>query len=120
MKDIVNILKNKNKTYIEYAVLDLQSIQDRYNQDKILELNFSSYQTYIIGYLLATHILSKINNDRSYIKEYINLINNSNNMTFVETLKKLDLEVIDEDNVILSDNSIKVLKREYKKRVEAL
>lgn len=120
MKDIVNILKNKNKTYIEYAVLDLQSIQDRYNQDKILELNFSSYQTYIIGYLLATHILSKINNDRSYIKEYINLINNSNNMTFVETLKKLDLEVIDEDNVILSDNSIKVLKREYKKRVEEL
>lgn len=119
-EDIVGILKNKNETYIEYAILDLKNIYEKYNTDKIYELNFSNYQSYVIGYLLATHILNKINNDTSYISEYINLINNSNNMTFVDTLKKLDLEVIDEENVILSDNSIKVLKREYTKRVEVL
>jgi len=119
-EDIVRILKNKNETYIEYAIFDIKNVCEKYNTDKIYELNFSNYQSYVIGYLLATHILNKINNDNSYINEYINLINNSNNMTFVETLKKLDLEVIDEENVILSDNSIKVLKREYKKRVEVL
>ena len=117
-EDIVGILKDKDETYIEYAVLDIDNVYEKYNNDKIYELNFSNYQSYVIGYLLATHILSKINKDNGYINEYINLINNSNNMSFVDTLKKLDLEVIDEDKVILSDKSIKVLKREYKKRVE--
>ena len=117
-RNLANLLKDKSDIYIEYALLDISNIKKRYDSTKVLTLNYTDYQTYIIGYLLATHILLKINNNKDYIKEYLYLIDNSNNMTFVDTLKRLDLEVIDEDNVILSDESIKVLKREYKKRVE--
>ena len=119
-EDIHILLDGKSDDYIYYACCDMKEISDRYEQTGILYLNFMYLQRYIIGYLISTHIVERINQDRKYIDQFIELNDNSNNMSFIDTLKELDLEVVDEDYVILSDDSLKQLKKEYKKRIITL
>ena len=116
-EDIHILLDGKSDDYIYYASCDMKEISDRYEQTGILYLNFMYLQRYIIGYLISTHILERINQDRKYIDQFIELNDNSNNMSFIDTLKELDLEVVDKNYVILSDDSLKQLKKEYKKRI---
>lgn len=116
-EDIHLLLSNKSDDYIYYASCDMKDISDRYEQTGVLYLNFIYLQRYVIGYILSTHMLERISQDRKYIQQFIELNDNSNNMNFVDTLSELDLEVVDEDYVILSNNSLKKLKKEYKKRI---
>lgn len=116
-EDIHLILKDKSDDYINYACFDMNEISDRYEQTGELYLNFMYLQRYIIGYILSSHILERINNNKKYTGQLIELIDNINNMSFIDTLNELDLEVVDKDAVILSDRSIKTLKKEYKKRI---
>lgn len=119
-EDIHLLLKGKTDDYIYYASFDMKDISDRYEQTGVLYLNFLYLQRYVIGYILSTHILERIKHNKKYIKQYIELNDNSNNMSFVDTLKELNLDVIDEDYIILSNESIKQLKKEYKKRIISL
>lgn len=119
-QDLLDIFKDKPDGYIEYSLLNMECIIENYKLSGKIEFNFSKLQNYIIGYILSTHILSNIRYDKKYINDYLYLVNNSNNMNFLDTLERLDLEVIDKEKIILSDNSLKILKKEYKKRVDEI
>ena len=84
------------------------------------ELSFDMLQRDIIGGVLSTHMYERITNKRKLIKEFVELNDWCNEMDFVDTLKYLDLDVIDEDAAILSDRSIRRLTREYRKRCKNL
>ena len=111
---IHNLLKNKSDEYINQVCLDIEEmLSSGY-------MNFTYLQRYIIAACLSTHLVNRIINNPKKIGDFITLNDNCNNMSFVDSLKLLDLKLDDENYVILSDSSIKVLRKEYKERINNL
>lgn len=91
--------------------------------DEILgynSLRYNYYQRYIIAIVLSSLIVNRINDNPDNIKLFIDLNDNCNQFSFIESLEYLGLEVIDKDNIILSDNSLEILEKEYQKRLSKL
>lgn len=107
-EDIMDLIKNQGKFYRNCVD------EDCYKMLKQDNLNFYDLQRYIIGGCLAAHIIDR----DDYIAIFKEIHNNCNQMTFIETLKFLRLEVIDEENIILSNKSLKLLKEEYARKVK--
>lgn len=110
-EDLFEIIGSQDNFYKEYAVEDYEDIV------KYGDLNFQALQRNVIGGCLSSHLIDKIASDESYIDLFKELHNCCNQMTFIDTLKALGIEVLDEDLVILSNKSLKLLKEEYSKRV---
>ena len=105
-------LVGKNPYYAEYATHNIIKCMEEN------ELNFYTLQRYVIGGILSTHMYERIHNDKKKISEFIELNDFVTKMSFIDTLKYLDLEVIDEDAVILSPESNKLLRMQYEKRTK--
>lgn len=84
------------------------------------ELSFPLLQRYIIGGCLSAYMLERINNNHKYLYEFFELNDYCNEMEFIDTLKYLDLEVIDEDMILLSKKSLKDIEVSYAKKVKKL
>ncbi len=84
------------------------------------ELSFDMLQRDIIGGIMSTHMYERISNKRKLVKEFVELNDWCNEMDFVDTLKYLDLDVVDPDSIIVSRKSIRELTREYRKRCKNL
>lgn len=100
-----------------YASLNSEDLQDIVDKQ---ELSFHLLQRDIIGGVLSTHMYERISNKPKLIKEFVELNDSCNEMDFVDTLKYLDLDVVDEDAVVLSKRSIRKLRSEYIKRCKDL
>jgi len=110
----INSILDNNKFYMECIMDDINNV--------IIseQLQFYKHQGYIIGGLLSSLLVNKIINNPDDINMLIELNDNCNNCSFVDTLEYLGLKVIDKDNIILSDDSIKLLEKEYQKRLSKL
>ena len=108
-----SLLKDKDDNYIYLACTDLEDML------KTGYMNYSMLQKYIISAVLSTRLLNRIKKDNSY-KSFIELNDNCNDMTFVDSLKYLGLLLKDEKKIILSDDSLNELNREYFERVLTL
>lgn len=111
-EDLFEIIAKGNNIYQLYATEDYEDII------KNGELNFQSLQRNVIGGCLSAHILDKINSDNGYISLFKDIHDYCNQMTFVDTLRYLGLDVIDEENIILSNNSLALLRLEYSNKVK--
>lgn len=111
-EDIFDIVDCQNQFYRDNAYEEYDDILR--NGD----LNFQSLQRNVIGGCLSAHILDRVIADSSYISVFKNVHDWCNQMTFVETLKYLGLEVIDEDKIILSNKSLVLLREEYSRKVK--
>ena len=110
----INSILDNNKFYMECIIDDINNV--------IIseQLQFYKHQGYIIGGLLSSLLVNKIINNPDDINMLIELNDNCNNCSFVDTLEYLGLKVIDKDNIILSDDCIKLLEKEYQKRLSKL
>ena len=115
----------KNAKINKYILADLIGNDPLYSKlafehlEKIIanrHLDFYTLQRNVIGGIISTHMYERISKNPKLIKEFIELNDWCNEMDFVDTLKYLDLELEDEDRVILSRESVKELRREFKKR----
>ena len=114
--------KGELNKYDIYTLLGGELPYARFATDNIIkviknrELNFNMLQRDVIGGILSTHMYERIKKNEKNIDEFIELNDSVNDMTFQDTLRYLDLEVVDEDAIILSDRSNKLLRMEYEKR----
>lgn len=108
---IIGLLNNKSDEYKDCVYDDLIEIMDNGF------MSFDYLQRYVIAGVLSSHILERIRYNFNDLSEFKYLNDNMYNMGFVDTLKMLDLSLDDEELVILSNNSIKLLRKEYKKRI---
>ena len=100
-----------------YASLNSEDLQDIVARK---EMSFDMLQRNIVGGILSTHMYERISNRPKLIKEFVELNDSCNEMDFVDTLKYLDLDVVDADSVVLSKRSIRKLRSEYIKRCKDL
>lgn len=82
------------------------------------DLDYTLLQRDIVGGILSSYMFERIENDSSRIKEFIELNDNINNISFVEVLNYLDLDIIDKEFVLLSNTSNNILNDSYKKRLK--
>ncbi len=114
-KDFVdNFISLKNRRYASIIKEDIEEIIG-YNK-----LRYYYHQRYIIAIILSSLLVNRINDNPNNIKLFIELNDNCNTFSFIESLKYLGLEVVDKDNIILSDDSLNLLEREYQKRLTKL
>lgn len=110
--DIFNFM-GKDPYYARYAIDNILEVMNDG------ELNFYQLQRYVLGGVLSTHMYERISSDNKKIHEFIELNDFVSKMSFVDTLKYLDLEVVDEDAIILSPESNKLLRMQYEKRTKS-
>ena len=108
------LLKGKSDEYINQVCLDIEEMLDSGY------MNFTYLQRYVIAGCLSTHLAHRIISNKKKIRDFIYLNDNCNKMSFVDSLKFLGLELDDEEYVILSDSSLKTLKKEYSERIYTL
>lgn len=108
------ILNGKSDFYFEMAYDDYLEII------RTGELNFPLLQRNVVGGCLAMHMLYRIGKDKRKIGEFITINDCCNSMSFIDTLRFLDLNVVDEDIVILDKSSIDTLQKEYIYRVKSI
>ena len=108
--DITSLLIDKSDEYIEAVYDDIE--QMTLNN----EMNFNFLQRYVVGACISTHMLQRIKDDYNKINEFIYINDNCNSMSFIDTLKMLELPLKDKKLVILTDSSIELLSKEYKSR----
>jgi len=82
------------------------------------DLDYTSLQRDIVGGILSSYMFERIENDSSRIKEFIELNDNINNISFIGVLKYLDLDVVNKEFVILSNTSNNILNDSYKRRLK--
>lgn len=111
---LFSFLNSKDKRYVGIIGEIIDEILG-YNS-----LRYNYYQRYIIAIILSSLLVNCINDNPNNIKLFIDLNDNCNQFSFIESLEYLGLEVIDKDNIILSDNSLEILGKEYQKRLSKL
>lgn len=82
------------------------------------ELSFPLLQRYIIGGCLSAYMLERIDSNHRYINEFFELNDACNEMSFVDSLNYLDLEVTNKDIVLLSPKSLLKIKKAYISRIK--
>ena len=82
------------------------------------DLDYTLLQRDIVGGILSSYMFDRIDSNSSRIKEFIELNDNINNISFVEVLNYLDLDIIDKEFVLLSNTSNIILNDCYKKRLK--
>lgn len=82
------------------------------------DLDYTLLQRDIVGGILSSYMFDRIDSNSSRIKEFIELNDNINNISFVEVLNYLDLDIIDKEFVLLSNTSNNILNDSYKKRLK--
>lgn len=107
-------LEGKNEFYAKWALAD---ISDSLKQG---DINFSPLQRNIIGGIISSHMYARIKDKPSRISEFVELNNHVNDISFLDTLHFLDLDVVDKQTFELSDESVKTLTYNYKNRVKGV
>ncbi len=123
-------------TYLKYGAIDddmlFHMIDSRsgYERDVVrMHLNwidenealrFDSLQRDVIGGVMASYMHERILEQPKRIVEFIELNNHCNEIPFLDVLRSLDLEVVDETSWMLSRSSLKKLERSYQKELKSL
>ncbi len=84
------------------------------------ELDIWLLQRYVIGGVLASYMHQRILQKPARIRQFIELNDYCNEMEFIDILKYLDLELLDEGTVEVSPESLKVLEKSYKAELLSL
>ena len=63
-------------------------------------------------------MFERIENDSSRIKEFIELNDNINSISFVDVLNYLELDIVDKEYILLSNTSNNILNDSYKRRLK--
>lgn len=108
------IFADKSDFYFDVAYHDYLDIK-RNN-----ELSYPLLQRNVVGGILANHMLYRIEKNPKKVGEFITIHENCTNMLFTDTLRFLDLEVVDDYYSLLSKDSLNTLKKEYVYRVKGI
>ncbi len=108
------IFNYKSDAYFDAAYDDYLEIK------RTNEMCFPLLQRNVIGGVLASHLLYRIGNAPKHIGEFITIHENCANMLFPDTLRFLDLDVVDDYLVLLSKASLNTLQKEYVYRVKGV
>lgn len=108
------IFNYKSDFYFDMAYADYLEIK-RHG-----EMSYPILQRNVVGGVLANHMLYRIGEDSKKLGEFITVHENCTQMCFTDTLKFLDLDVVDDYLVLLSKDSLKTLKKEYVHRVKSV
>lgn len=82
------------------------------------DLDYTSLQRDIVGGILSSYMFERIENSPSRIKEFVELNDNINYISFIDVLNYLDLDVINKEFVLLSNTSNNILNDSYKRRLK--
>lgn len=82
--------------------------------------DFDCLQRDVIGGVMASHMHQRILDNPRKLGEFIDLNDHCNEIAFLDILRYLDLEIEDEDLVILSASSRKILEKNYRKELKTL
>lgn len=112
--DTIKTLYSKNDEYnwqIYYSIIDAL-------KNKTLAID--TEQRYTIGIVFASYMHQRIINNQKKIYELFELNDIINDITLEELMYYLDLDVEDNDNFILTYDSIEKLEKSYKKELKSL
>lgn len=84
------------------------------------ELSYPLLQRNVVGGVLSNHLLYRIGNDPKKVGEFLTIHENCTSMLFQDTLRFLDLDVVDDYYMLLSKDSLDTLKKEYVYRVKGI
>lgn len=97
------------KSEAENHLLDIIDNQDLY---------FDSLQRYVIGGVMSSYMFERISDKPSRVREFVELNDYINDISFIDVIKYLDLDVVDEQYAIMSNDSNKILRQSYIKRMK--
>lgn len=109
---LMELLQDQNEFYVYYATMEAREIMHNGR------LNYGVLLRYVIGGCLSSYMLDRIDTNSKYLDEFRYLNDHAKEMSFIDTLTYLGLDVLEEYPIVLSNQSLKDIKGAYVKRVK--